>query len=49
MRRDDWNKPEPNIKAALGCRKLAVFAFTGLAASLGVLATGAALAVRWLA
>jgi hypothetical protein len=48
MRKDDWNKPEPNIKAALGCKKLAVFAFFGLFAGAAAVASGVAALSGWL-
>lgn len=49
MRRDEWNKPGPNIPAALGCKKFAVFAVVGLFAGLAALATGVAALAGWLA
>lgn len=49
MRKDDWNKPGPNIPAALGCKKIAMFALVGALAGLTALGAGVAALSGWLA
>jgi hypothetical protein len=48
MRRDDWDRKGPDLKAALGCKKLAIFAAVGFLAGLAVLASGVAAVSGWL-
>jgi hypothetical protein len=48
MRRDDWDRKGPDLKAAVGCKKLAMSAFFGLLAGLAVLASGVAAMSGWL-
>ncbi len=49
IRKDEWNKKGPDLKAAAGCRSLAAFAVVGVFAGPPALTAAAAAAVRWLA
>lgn len=36
-RKDEWDKKGPNIPAALGCKKMAIVAFTAVSALVALL------------